>query len=182
VPIRIAVVDENEVFRRGVVACLAEKPGFEVTCSSERPLLVAVDAHVVGAIDVAVVSARAARDSDLPCALVVCSGIPGAHSDDSRVLAVLPRNALTSDQLVAAVQGAAVGLKISCQDTLLPQLDDRRLRILRLLADGANTREISESLRYSQRTIKGLVASIEGDLGCRTRAQAVATAIRSELI
>jgi len=37
-------------------------------------------------------------------------------------------------------------------------------------------------LHYSQRTIKGLVASIQADLDSRTRAQAVATAIRGELI
>jgi DNA-binding CsgD family transcriptional regulator len=98
------------------------------------------------------------------------------------VLALLPRNGLTAEQLAAAVHGAAVGLRVSRRELSLPQLDERCVRILRLLADGATTEEISQSLHYSQRTIKGLVASIQVELSSRTRAQAVATAIRAELI
>jgi DNA-binding NarL/FixJ family response regulator len=61
-------------------------------------------------------------------------------------------------------------------------LDDRRLSILRLLAEGADTREISQHLHYSQRTIKGLISSIENELDSRNRTHAVATAIRHGLI
>ena len=83
---------------------------------------------------------------------------------------------------LATADGAAVAHEVSRRELSLPKLDERRLRILRLLAEGATTEEISESLRYSQRTIKGLVASIQLELHSRTRAQAVATAIRGELI
>ena len=180
--IRVAVVDENEIFRRGVVACLDDNAIFEVAAVSPEPLVGAEAAAVSRTVDVAVVSPKAARKSQLACVLVVCASAPFGREEDDHVLALLPRNGLTSEQLVAAVQGAAVGLKVSRRELLLPELDERRLRILRLLADGANTEEISQHLRYSQRTIKGLVASIQGELGSRTRAQAVATAIRLELI
>jgi DNA-binding NarL/FixJ family response regulator len=182
VTIRVAVVDENEIFRRGVVACLEDNAVFEVAAVSPVPLVGAEAAAVSRAVDVAVVSSKAARGSELACVLVVCASAPFGREADDHVLALLPRNGLTSEQLVAAVQGAAVGLQVSRRELLLPELDERRLRILRLLADGANTEEISQHLRYSQRTIKGLVASIQGELGSRTRAQAVATAIRLELI
>jgi DNA-binding NarL/FixJ family response regulator len=180
--IRVAVVDENEIFRRGLVACLADNATFDVASAWPDPLVGAEAAAVSQAVEVAVVSLKAARESELACALVVCASAPFEGAEDDRVLALLPRNGLTSEQLVAAVLGAAVGLKVSRRELLLPQLDERRLRILRLLADGASTEEISQRLRYSQRTIKGLVASIQVELGSRTRAQAVATAIRGELI
>jgi DNA-binding NarL/FixJ family response regulator len=180
--IRVAVVDENEIFRRGVVACLDDSATFKVTSvwpdSPRAPEALAVSEGA----DVAVVSAKAARRSELACPLVVCTSAPFAVPEDGRVLALLPRNGLTAEQLAAAVHGAAVGLKVSGRELELPLLDERRLRILRLLADGATTEEISESLRYSQRTIKGLVASIQLELHSRTRAQAVATAIRGQLI
>jgi len=180
--LRVAVVDENEIFRRGLVACLEENAGFDVVSVWSEPLLGAAAAAVSRTADVAVVSPRAARQSELACALVVCANAPFGAGDDDHVLALLPRNRLTAEQLVAAVQGAAAGLTVFRRELALPQLDERRIRILRLLADGANTDEISQSLRYSERTIKGLVASIQIELGSRTRAQAVATAIRGELI
>lgn len=180
--LRVAVVDENEIFRRGLVACLEENASFDVVSVWSEPLLGAAAAAVSRAADVAVVSPRAARQSELDCPLVVCANAPFGAADDDHVLALLPRNRLTSEQLVAAVQGAAAGLTVFRRELSLPQLDERRIRILRLLAEGANTDEISQSLRYSERTIKGLVASIQVELGSRTRAQAVATAIRGELI
>jgi len=179
VTIRVAVVDENEIFRRGVVACLAEQPTFEIAAAwASAPL----GGETGCGAGVAVVSAKAARETALTCPLVVCASAPFAVPEDGRVLALLPRNGLTAEQLAAAVHGAAVGLRVSGTALELPQLDERRLRILRLLADGATTEEISRSLRYSPRTIKGLVASIQAELHSRTRAQAVATAIRGELI
>jgi DNA-binding NarL/FixJ family response regulator len=180
--VRVTVVDENEIFRRGLVACLDEDTDCYVGSTWSEPLVGAQAAAVSNAVDVAVVSAKAARQSELACPLVVCTNAPFGRAEHDHVLALLPRNGLTAAQLVAAVQGAAVGLEVSRRELALPRLDERRLSILRLLADGANTEEISERMRYSQRTIKGLVASIQADLGSRTRAQAVATAIRGELI
>jgi DNA-binding NarL/FixJ family response regulator len=180
--VRVAVVDENEIFRRGLVACLADDASFAMVTVRAEPPVGAEAVALSAALDVAVVSPRAARRSELACALVVCASAPFGGANEDRVHAVLPRNGLTSEQLVAAVLGAGVGLHVSRRELSLPRLDERRLRILRLLAEGATTEEISVSLRYSQRTIKGLVASIQVELGSRTRAQAVATAIRGELI
>lgn len=180
--VTVAVVDEDEMFRRGVVACLDESDIFEVVSAWPDPLVGPTAAIVSREVDVAVVSAKAAIGSELACALVVCTGDRRAVPEDDRVFALLPRNGLTAAQLAAAIQGAAVGLQVSRRELSVPQLDQRCLRILRLLADGATTDEISESLHYSQRTIKGLVASIQTELCSRTRAQAVAIAIRAELI
>jgi DNA-binding NarL/FixJ family response regulator len=180
--IRAVVVEENDIFRRGLVACLADSAAFEVVSAWADPPVGPEAAAVSDNIDVAVVSSTAAPRTELTCALVICANASFVGANDDRVFALLPRNGLTSEMLGAAVHGAAVGLKLSRREQFSPQLDERRLRILRLLADGANTEEISRCIGYSQRTIKGLVASIEVELGSRTRAQAVATAIRGELI
>ena len=101
---------------------------------------------------------------------------------DDRVHAVLPRSSLTRQQLVAAVRGAAAGLQVWRDVLDFQQFDERRLDILRRLAEGADTEEISRALRYSPSTIKGIISSIESQLGSRNRTEAVATAIRRGLI
>ena len=54
--------------------------------------------------------------------------------------------------------------------------------MLRLLAEGADTLQISRELSYSERTIKSLIQDVERELGARSRAQAVARGIREGLI
>jgi DNA-binding NarL/FixJ family response regulator len=61
-------------------------------------------------------------------------------------------------------------------------LDARRIRVLRLLAEGADTRDIARGLQLSERTVKTLVREIELSLGATTRAQAVAEGFRLGLI
>jgi DNA-binding NarL/FixJ family response regulator len=101
------------------------------------------------------------------------------------ISAVLPRQGLTVEMVLAAVRAAAAGLRVDAaapearSDTLF---DERRLEVLGLLAQGADTRKIAEELRYSERTVKTLIHDIELRLGARTRAQAVAEAIRIGLI
>jgi DNA-binding NarL/FixJ family response regulator len=58
----------------------------------------------------------------------------------------------------------------------------REQRVLRLLADGADTREIAHRLCYSERTVKTVIQDIANRFGLRNRAHAVAYAIRQGLI
>lgn len=175
--IRVGVYEPDEIFRRGVVACLVEDPMLEVM------------AHAAGydlgaeAPDVAVVSPLAAA---VPaCPLVVCVQGPSSLrrlADAHNVLAVLGRRTLGAEQLVHAVRAAAVGLRITDRSVLAPDFDQRSLDVLRMLADGAAVREISESLGWSERTIKGVIAAVQKEFCARTRTQAVVEALRRELI
>ena len=61
-------------------------------------------------------------------------------------------------------------------------IEGRELEVLRLLAQGAGTREIAQSLSYSERTVKTLIQEIGRELGARSRAQAVAEGIRLGII
>ena len=175
-PVRVAVVDEHEIFRRGIVTCLAEDPTLVVVAD--------LPAGPLGAdVDVVVTSPEAADDA-LGLPLVVC-GEPDAVAPGDLVMAVLPRSTLTPDRLIGAVRAAAAGLRIDEGRSGAPdssRLDRRRLEVLRLLADGADTQQISRELSYSERTIKTLIQDLERELGARSRAQAVARGIREGLI
>jgi DNA-binding NarL/FixJ family response regulator len=61
-------------------------------------------------------------------------------------------------------------------------LSERELQVIRLLADGLAYREIAERLFLSPDTIRSHVQHLLSKLGAHTRSQAVATALRRELI
>jgi DNA-binding CsgD family transcriptional regulator len=63
-----------------------------------------------------------------------------------------------------------------------PQLTDREYEVLRMLADGESTRGIAERLSYSERTVKNIVRDLLIKLNCKTRAHAVAHAVRQGVI
>lgn len=97
-------------------------------------------------------------------------------------MGVLPRATLKPSQLLAGVHAAASGLQVNLLDTPTYDLSTRNVEVLRLLAQGAATRQISDSLGYSERTIKHAVAEVLEELGAKSRAEAVAIGIRRGLI
>jgi DNA-binding CsgD family transcriptional regulator len=115
----------------------------------------------------------------------------------SELSAVLVLRALTPSRLLSCVRavtrgGASLPPEILCQmlpeqnghsqTPAGPQLTSRELAVLRMLADGENTREIAGQLSYSERTVKNIVQTLLAKLNCRTRAHAVATATRQGVI
>ena len=64
----------------------------------------------------------------------------------------------------------------------LEQLTGRELEILGLITDGLFNREISERLWLSEETVKTYVRHVLAKLGARSRAHAVAIALRSGLL
>ncbi|WP_434742256.1 response regulator transcription factor [Micromonospora sp. SH-82] len=61
-------------------------------------------------------------------------------------------------------------------------LSTREVDVLRLVADGFETREIATKLSYSERTVKNVMHGITTRLHLRNRAHAVAYALRHDLI
>ena len=182
-PIRVAVFEDDEIFRRGVVSCLDEDPVLEVVEQAAGYDQCSIDD--ASALDVAVVSA-VALESVLPaCPLVACvndtqlASLPAAGPN---LYAILSRRTLGPEQLVSAVRAAAVGLRTRDSQEFAPDFDHRSLQVLRMLADGAAVREISTSLGWSERTIKGVIADIQREFQARSRTQAVVEALRRQLI
>ena len=178
--LRVAVVEEQEIIRRGLIACLKDDPSIDVTA-------IAAENFGTNGADVAVVSEDAAAKYSFACPLVVCAGHPAAVpplAEGNELAGVLDRGTLTSDQLHATVRAAAAGLSVNPQwNGSLPEaLDPRATRVLQLLAEGHSTREIAERMNYSERTIKKEIRRLEEKMHARSRAQMVALAVRGGLI
>jgi NarL family two-component system response regulator YdfI len=114
------------------------------------------------------------------------------------IRAFLP-NEIPADQLVAALQAAAVGLVVlhpaevplafpasapaSQPLAELPEPLTRREReVLQMLAAGLANKEVAARLNISDHTAKFHVAAILGKLGASTRTEAVALGIRRGLV
>jgi DNA-binding NarL/FixJ family response regulator len=179
--IGVAVVEDHEILRRGLVASLAEDRSVEVTVAN-------ADAVSEPDIDIAVVSAEAARSHRFPCPIVVCSDHPEGPSGvepGNDVAGMLHRGSLTVAQLHATVHAAAAGLRVHADvqgEGAGDAFDSRALRLIELIADGHSTREIADRMSYSERTIKKLITGLEQRMHARSRAQIVALAIRRGLI
>jgi DNA-binding NarL/FixJ family response regulator len=178
---RVAVIDEEEIFRRGVVACLEHDPSFEIVFSAS-------DGPLEQEADVAVTSAPVVARYAFDCPVVVCTDDPptSVRARHAVVAAVLPRT-VSQEQLVAAVSATAAGLTIGSRGDRPAgieevRLDSRLREVLRLLADGADTATISEQLCYSVRTVKSFIQELEHELSATSRAQAVARGIRGGII
>ena len=119
------------------------------------------------------------------------------------VSAIIRRADATPDTLVRLVKAAAVGegalppdllgrllSRVSRlqRDVLRPNgwdlagMSQRETRVLRLVADGFETKEIADQLSYSERTVKSILHDITNRFQLRNRAHAVAFAMREGLI
>jgi DNA-binding NarL/FixJ family response regulator len=113
------------------------------------------------------------------------------------VSAILYRHELTPELLCSTIRAVLHG-RTSLPTDMLPRLlsralrteridrgtglSERELAVLRMLAEGEDTRGIAIGLCYSERTVKNVVHDVLTKLGCRTRAQAVGTATREGII
>lgn len=191
--VTVAVCEEHEILRAGLVALLVREPTLSVAAAGPG-------IPSGRGVDLAIVSSRAASATRFQCPIVVVSDQPLRHASDvshNEVLAVLHRGSLTVSQLLGTIRTAAERLQPRAGHggpprTLLgtaevpapsvPQLSKREHQVLRLLAEGESTRGIAQRLSYSERTVKNIVHDLLVKLDCRTRAHAVALAARRGVI
>jgi DNA-binding NarL/FixJ family response regulator len=111
------------------------------------------------------------------------------------VHAVLPRATLDPHRLTSCLHAVARGqacVPVDHVSGLVNGADDpepartdltrRELQVLKLLADGEDTRGIATRLCYAERTIKNIVHDVLVKLQCKTRAHAVGRATRERII
>jgi DNA-binding NarL/FixJ family response regulator len=122
---------------------------------------------------------------------------------ECHVVAILPKKTATGTQLVDSVLAAAEGngvmprdvlgkllrrVEVLQREVLAPNglnasgLQPREVDVLRLIADGWDTEEIAQELRYSERTVKNVIYNMTARLHLRNRAHAVAYALRAGVI
>ena len=121
---------------------------------------------------------------------------------DTEVQNVVWRRSATAEELAKTIQIAALGEGVLPPDllpSLLTQLrrarpadgrklsartalTEREVAVLRLAAEGLDTKEIAVRLSYSERTVKGLLHDLMVRMQMRNRTQAVAFAVREGYI
>jgi DNA-binding NarL/FixJ family response regulator len=207
--LKLFAVDEHEIFCRGIVACLAVLP--DVTSVSSAGSVADALAHPeLPAADVAIVDPAMPEGLDLMRHLARASGpaliacVERGHetallaSIEAGATGFVDRLTLTPDRLAASVRAAARGAGVMAPElldtlyrgvgdrsqprVLTPELNERERRVLRLVADGRQTREVAAELCYSERTIKNVLHDVVIKMNVRTRSQAVAQAVRQGMI
>jgi DNA-binding NarL/FixJ family response regulator len=206
--VKLFVVDEHEIFCRGIVACLAVLPDAASVgrAGSVDEAIGQIELH---AADVAIVDPamrgglvlmqRLSRETGP--AVIACLERGSEElllaAIDAGAIGFLERIALTPDRLAASVRAAACGDGVMAPELLEtlsrgvservprplpPALNERERLVLRLVADGHQTREVAAELCYSERTIKNVLHDVVIKMNVRTRSQAVAQAVRQGMI
>lgn len=203
VPVFLAACDP--VSRDGIASLLR---GQAVELVDERRL----DAGSVGLVVVdevdgqAAVQVKALRRRGVEGVVVVATRLDDAGllaAVEAGAQAVLRRVEATSAKLLACIRAAGAGEGLLPPDLLgrllgqvgqlqrqvleprgltFSGLTEREVQVLRLLADGLDTAEVSRRLFLSERTVKNVVHDITSRLNLRNRTHAVAFALKQGLI
>nr|GID87751.1 helix-turn-helix transcriptional regulator [Actinoplanes derwentensis] len=204
----MVVRSSDALSREGLTSLLKASPGLTVLPEAEaaraEALVVCCDRL---SSEVIVMLRLSAAETGVPVVLVVgeMSEMDLLVAVECRVVAVLPRAAVTGERLVHAVLAAAAAagggvlppnlvgdllkhLERLQREVLAPQgldasgLTPREVDVLRLMADGLDTYEIADKLCYAERTVKNVIYSMTSRLRLRNRSHAVAYAMRLGMI
>lgn len=207
--IRVAVVASSAIARAGLEKLLADFSDLEVVGSatkvetlSEQLSLLQPDVVLFEWADSEMNSLPAIPSLPEPPAFVLLMDEwqPAMVTDllRSGVRAMLPIDA-TVDEIVAAIQSAAIGLGVIHPDLLdalleaLPTprslpvepdqpLTSREVEVLRMLAEGLGNKAIARRLNISEHTVKFHISSIFSKLNATSRTEAVILGARQGLI
>lgn len=207
-PIRILIVDDHAVVRRGLVMVLALQPDFAVVgeagsaaaamamAAALQPDLVLLDLALPDQEGVAAVPAL--RRAAPGCRILVLSGAQDARLIQAALSAdidgYVPKE-VTPHELAAAIRRVAsqesyihpdilqvVSRSAARSEPAHLALTRRELEVLQLMATMATNREIAERLVVSEETVRSHVKSILRKLDQPNRTQAVIEAVRRGLI
>jgi len=206
-PIRVALVDDHSIVRRGLSAYLAAQPDIVVVgeaangesalqmASTWQADVIVMDVLMPGGID-GIETTRQLKRLIPHTHIIILSG----YADDAWVIGALRAGAITyiekesqPEQLLEAIRGAMAGKAVLApalmQRILEAQtskaadtLTEREREVLKLVAEGLTNAEIASRLTVSEETVKTHVASILRKLGLAHRTQAAIYALRHGLV
>lgn len=206
-PIRVFLLDDHEIFRRGLRGMLTAEPDIAVV-GEAATVAAALDQLPRLRPDVAVLDVRL-RDGD---GITVCreirSTFPGTaclmvtsyHADQALFGAILAGAAgyvlkhARGQELVTAVRTVALGrpaLDAHAVQRVMDRLRERMAsvdplsalaeqerNVLELIGAGLTNRQIAERMGLSEATVKNYVSALLTKLGMQRRSQAAAMAAR----
>jgi NarL family two-component system response regulator LiaR len=207
-PIRVMVVDEHGMVRKGVVAYLKNNPDLQIVaeaqngreavdlCEQLQPDVILMDLQMPE-MD-GITATRIIRKRYPRIQIVALTSFP----DRDKVQDVLSAGAISyllknvsGEDLAEAIRDAYAGRATLAQEAVqaliqppvvpsVPGFDltAREREVLALLIKGLNNNEIANQLNVSHATAKAHVSNILSKLGVSNRAEAVARAIQQKLV
>ena len=205
--ISVFILDDHEVFRRGLRGLLAAETDIDVV-GEAGTVATALQRLPVIRPDVAVLDVRLPDGDGMTVCREIRSALPEtvclmltAYTDDQALLSAILAGAQgyllkrsCGSALISAVRTVAAGHSMVDADTthrVMARVRQRTLgldlgvaltgqenRILELIADGLTNREIAESMSMPEAAVKTSVSSLFGKLGVRHRTQVAAYAGR----
>lgn len=207
-PIRILIVDDHEVVRRGLEGILDACDDLEVVgqaASGEEAVCLAdsvecdvvlLDLQMHGMHGLEVIPMLLREGRDVPRVIVLT-----IHDDDEIVLRAVKSGAsgyvmknASADELIRAIRHVAAGGRHFDEVVVKAFLSDEQrahdkelltpheLEILRMVAAGATNRQVAQHLFISVETVKSHLETIYRTLEVSDRAHAVAVAMRKGLL
>jgi DNA-binding NarL/FixJ family response regulator len=211
-PIRVLIVDDHPMVRRGLRSLLSSYPDIEVVGEAEDgtaalqaaiklyPHVILLDIQMFG-VDGIEIASQILRNTPQVKIIILT-----AYDNDEYILGAFRAGAYayllknSSDETVVEtirlVQQGKRLLSPSLMDQVLRQLhllaqahaslehklSQDEVHVLARIANGATNEEIAGEIHWSERTVKRKIEEITIKLGARNRAQAVAIAIKEGLI
>jgi DNA-binding NarL/FixJ family response regulator len=205
--IRVFVLDDHEVVRRGLKELLDAEPDMEVVGEAATAESAVGRVPVLG-VNVAVLDVRLPDGDGVEVCREIRSASPGTaclmltgYGDDRAVLAAIMAGAAgyamkhaPGTDVVESVRAVAEGrsalgpeaaqrvmalLRDKAETTdPLAALSSQEKRVLELIEKGLTNREIADRMFLSEKTVKNYVSSLLAKLGMNRRSQAAALAAR----
>ena len=198
-PVRVFVVDDHEMIRRGLRDLAGEYGGIEIVGEADRAST-ALEGIARTGPDVALLDIRLPDQNGVELCREIRSERPGVRclmftsyaDEDAMVNAIMAGASgyllkhTTADELVEAIRSVADGhslLDPEATRALMarvthppakpdPELSPQQERVLELIVAGLSNREIAQRLGLAEKTIKNYVSAILDKLGLRSRTQA----------
>lgn len=209
IPLRVFIVDDNFIARRGLCSTLGVQDGLTVVGEAStgteaiRSLqqisadIVLMDIRMTGldGIRTTIELKRLIPEIKVLVLTVVDDPIILAHALNAGATGYLVYGHFTPESLVAAVKTVGAGGAVAtpplkdlfpATDTELPQnvaamhkLTVREDEVMQMIATGCENREIARSLNIEEKTVKNHINSIYSKLNITSRQQAVLIALNA---
>ncbi|WMX46144.1 response regulator [Streptomyces roseicoloratus] len=208
--IRVFLLDDHEVVRRGVHELLSVEADIEVVgeagtaadalvrIPATRPDVAVLDVRLPDGSGVEVCREVRSQDDSVKCLMLT------SYADDEALFDAIMAGAsgyvlkaIRGNELLNAVRDVAAGRSLldpvatarvlerlrdgnGAKDDRLAGLTEQERRILDLIGEGLTNRAIGERLHLAEKTIKNYVSSLLSKLGMERRSQAAAYVARMQ--
>lgn len=200
-PIRVFLLDDHEIVRRGIADLLQQSP--DIVIVGEAGTAAEAMRRLPASVpDVALLDTRLPDGSGIDVCRDICSSQPQirciiltSYDDNDAIFAAVMAGAagyllkeIRGTSLVDAIRQVAAGNSLldpavterllarlrdgTPRDSKMASLTDRERDVLSLIADGLTNREIGARLFIAEKTVKNYVTGLLSKLGMQHRTQA----------